>query len=196
MFKLFKRLALIYILIFLLLVVLVIHSFRPELVNVDRYTIILFAFLFVIAILPSLQSGKISYFFEFKRDLEKARESVNKLTKAADIGSEAISRAKEEADNEASQSNACLACGWLRQKIYNKLKSLAAQNSKNYKYSKPLDLLELLKKDKYIDSQTYKAIKDVLALCQPDKPYEQMDEDDLDKIMKIGLPLVGYLDNK
>lgn len=79
MFKLFQRLALIYIFIFLLLIVLVVHVFRPELVNVDRYTIILFGLLFIVSILPSLQSGKISYFFEFQRDLKQARESIRKL---------------------------------------------------------------------------------------------------------------------
>ncbi len=196
MFKLFKRLALIYILVFLLLIVLVAHSFRPELVNVDRYTIILFAFLFIVAILPSLQSGKISYFFEFKRDLDKARESVKDLKQAAEVGKEAIDKVKQEADENINASNACQACGWLRQKIYNSLKEInKRKNSSKSKARKPLTLLEDLNEANLLDKKMYQAAKDVLVLCDPDKPYDQMDEEDSDKITEVALPLIEYLEN-
>lgn len=195
MFKLFKKLALIYILIFLLLIVLVAHSFRPELVNVDRYTIILFAFLFIVAILPSLQSGKISYFFEFKRDLEKARESVKDLKEAADVGKEAIKKVKQEADDNINASNACQTCGWLRQKIYNSLKSInKTKNNSKSKARKPATLLEDLNEEGLLDKKMCKAAKDVLKLCGPDKPYDQMDEEDSLKIARVALPLIEYLE--
>jgi hypothetical protein len=195
MFKLFKRLALIYILIFLLLVVLIAHSFRPEVVNVDRYSIILFGFLFIVAILPSLQSGKISYFFEFKRDLDKARESVNDLKKAAEVGQEAIANVKKEADQNIISSNACQTCGWLRQKIYNSLKEINKKSPKKSKARKPLTLLEDLNNHEMLDPKMYQAAKDVLKLCDPDNPYDQMDEEDSLKITKVALPLIEYLES-
>jgi len=196
MFKLFKKLALIYILVFLLLIVLIAHSFQPELVNVDRYTIILFAFLFIVAILPSLQSGKISYFFEFKRDLEKARESVKNLKDVADVGKKEIEKIREEADQNINASNACQACGWLRQKIYNSLKEINKKdNDLKSKAGKPITLLEDLNEAKMLDKKMYQAARDVLVLCDPDKPYDQMDEEDSDKITQVALPLIEYLEN-
>ncbi len=198
MFKLFKRLALVYILIFLLLIVLVVHIFRPEMVNVDRYTIILFAFLFVLSILPSLQSGKISYFFEFKRDLEKAKESVEKLRDEVKVNDKASKEIEKRVDDNIGAGNACLASGWLRQQIYSKLidinKSLS--KSKRSKAKKPITLLEDLKEKGKINKESYQAVKDVLNLCNPDKPFDQMDEDDARGIIDASTPLLEYLEEQ
>ena len=198
MFKLFQRLALIYILIFLLLIVLVIHTFRPELVNVDRYTIILFGFLFVVSILPSLQSGKISYFFEFKRDLEKAKESVNQLKEAVELGDEAKTKIKAEAKKSIAGGNAALACGWLRQKIYFSLDGINSSLEKKdqIKTEDPKELLDHLNNKKKFDKKMYQAAKDVLNLCDSSKPFGEMDEQDTEQITKISLPLLQYLEDQ
>lgn len=196
MFKLFKRLALIYILIFLLLVVLVSHTFYPATVNVDRYTIILFAFLFIVSILPSLQSGKISYFFEFQRDLKQAKESVEKLKETEAASKETLKKVKAEAVKKVGGANACFTCGWLRQKIYS---SLMAVNDKldsamQAKTKDPVVLLEHLNEKKKLDKKMYQAAKDVLRLCDDSKPFEEMDNKDTEQITKISLPLLQYLE--
>ena len=198
MFKLFQRLTLIYIFIFLLLVVLIVHSFRPELVNVDRYTIILFVFLFIVSILPSLQSGKISYFFEFKRDLEKAKESVNQLKKAVKLDSETVEKVKSEAQENIAGANACLACGWLRQKIYINLAKInqTLEEKDQLKTTDPKKLLEHLSKKKKFEPKMLQAAKDVLRLCDPSKPFEEMDDNDAQQITKISLPLLQYLEEQ
>jgi hypothetical protein len=198
MFKLFQRLTLIYIFIFLLLVVLTIHTFRPELVNVDRYTIILFVFLFIVSILPSLQSGKISYFFEFKRDLEKAKESVSQLKKAIKLGDEAAARVTGEARENIVGANACLACGWLRQKINTSLIKMnqVLEDKNRSKATDPDKLLDHLNRKKRLEPKMYQAAKDVLRLCDPDKPFEEMNADDAQQITNISLPLLQYLEDQ
>jgi len=198
MFKLFQRLALIYILIFLLLIVLVAHTFRPDIVNVDRYTIILFGFLFIVSILPSLQSGKISYFFEFKRDLEKAKESVKRLKNEIEVPDRARNKVRTEVRENIAGANACLACGWLRQKIFSSLDRMNRLLNKKdrLKTNDPLKLLEHLNHRKKFDKKMYRAAKDVLKLCHPDKPFEEMDDQDAEQITKISLPLLQYLEGQ
>jgi len=196
MFKLFQRLSLIYILIFLLLVVLIAHIFRPDIVNVDRYTIILFAILFIISILPSLQSGKISYFFEFKRDLEKAKKSVEKLKETAEVSKEAVAKVAAKAKAKTAGSNAAFTCGYLRHQIFSGLNKINLQldKAKQLNTKDPDKLLEHLNKQGKLDKKMYQAAKDVLNLCHPDKPFEEMDDKDTEEITKTSLPLLQYLE--
>lgn len=196
MFKLFQRLALIYIFIFLLLIVLVVHVFRPELVNVDRYTIILFGLLFIVSILPSLQSGKISYFFEFQRDLKQARESIRKLKEQTAVDRKSLKKIKQEAEQTVAGANACFTCGWLRQKIYFALSAINDRLPPEER-QKTKDLAKLLKHlniKKKLDQKMYQAAKDVLRLCDSTKPFEEMDDEDTRAITKIALPLLQYLE--
>lgn len=76
-----KKLTLLHLYTIILLIVLFFHAFLPDAVNVDRYTITILVLLFFVSILPTLASGKVSYLFEFKRDLKRA---VKKLKEKAE----------------------------------------------------------------------------------------------------------------
>lgn len=50
-----------------------IYSFFPELINVDKYTFYFISVLILLLVLPTISSGKLTYFFEFKRPIRSAK---------------------------------------------------------------------------------------------------------------------------
>lgn len=49
--------------------IFLLHTFFPELVNVDRNTFYFLGFLLFLLLLPTLKSGKLTYILEFQRKL-------------------------------------------------------------------------------------------------------------------------------
>ncbi|MBU1110257.1 hypothetical protein KKB83_01420, partial [Patescibacteria group bacterium] len=62
------------------LVYLLGYTFFPNRIHVDKYTLSLLAMLFLLAILPTLSSGSISYLFSFKRSLKLAENAMKRIT--------------------------------------------------------------------------------------------------------------------
>jgi len=67
-----KKLTMLYLYTNIVLIILSFHTFLPDAVSVDRYAITIWVILFFISILPTLVSSRVSYLFEFKRDLKRA----------------------------------------------------------------------------------------------------------------------------
>jgi len=67
---------------FFVLAFLLIHSFYPKIINIDKYTIMLLAILFLIALMPSVYSAKLPYLFEIKRKIEEVSKERKRRHKA------------------------------------------------------------------------------------------------------------------
>lgn len=57
---------------FIILLILVLYVFFPKIVTVDKFTLSLLGMLILIAILPTVNSAKLPYLLEVKRELKKA----------------------------------------------------------------------------------------------------------------------------
>jgi len=62
-------------------VLLLVYTFSPDIVHVDKYTFYFLGFLLFLLLLPTLKSGKFTYLFEFKRNVGGLKGLVKKLTK-------------------------------------------------------------------------------------------------------------------
>jgi len=64
------------------LVFLVVHSFYPKMINIDKYTMMMLGVLVIISVMPYLSSAKLPYLFEIKKKpQEEMIEVVSKKKK-------------------------------------------------------------------------------------------------------------------
>ncbi len=118
MISFLKKIRFIYFYTLLILAILILNLFYPDTINLDKYSLFLIVLLFFISILPSLQSGKISYLFEFKRSLKKAKDSVEKMK----IKDEKKAEAQKEELKKQTKGDVCLTVGIIRKKNYPKIR--------------------------------------------------------------------------
>lgn len=69
----------------IILIVLFFYLFFPELVTVDRFTLTLLAMLILISIMPTVNSAKLPYLLEVKRELKKMDGDATQLDKKTNI---------------------------------------------------------------------------------------------------------------
>lgn len=178
----------------LVVIILIASLVFPKQIELTRNHIFLIVILFFIAIFPTLESGKISYLFEFKRNLEKAKKAVTKMSNNIKIKNDVQEkRAHEDIDVSIDGQDPCSATSGVRSTITQEMSRILKRHKPESRLEKPLIVLEDLRKEKVIDNNTAEAIREVLNLCQPNASHAVLSEDDIAEIKKTVKPVVARL---
>ncbi|HIE12756.1 MAG TPA: hypothetical protein EYP63_04930, partial [Desulfotomaculum sp.] len=92
------------------------------------------AFLLLLAILPTLTSGSISYLFSFKRSLKAAKKAVKKVTGKS---------GKESAGGHPDERGAYFTTAQIKEQLRWKLAKLQTQKLRREERIQPSDALRL-----------------------------------------------------
>ncbi|MFW6143787.1 MAG: hypothetical protein ACOC4Z_02650 [Patescibacteria group bacterium] len=182
---------------FLVVVLLLLYTFFPQLVHVDRYTAWFLALLFLLVILPSLESGKISYLFSFKRDLEKAREKVQEMMRKDGVeNGEVKTKVQEKIKHSTDKTNPCLTTGKIRQQIKKRLYEMQErwleEDEKKHDVSAE-KVAGNLRARGYLSRSLYDAVKRILTICTPVRYVSELNPDDVQDILETSLPVLERL---
>lgn len=182
---------------FLVLLILFLHTFFPDLVNVDRYTAWFLALLFIMVILPSLEKASIAYFFSFERDLERARAAVKRLNqKDGAKDGEVKRKVREKMKNSTDETNPCLTTGKIRQQVKKRLYEIQERwlEEKEKLHDKPAEeVAEFLHEKGYLSRELYKAVNRILTICRPAEYYNALKPSDVKEIVETSLPVLDRL---
>ncbi|OQX51103.1 hypothetical protein B5M47_01900 [candidate division CPR3 bacterium 4484_211] len=175
-----------FVLAVLVLIYLLGYTFFPNYVHVDKYTLALIALLFLLAILPTLSSGSISYLFSFKRSLRAAQEAVEKVT------------GKKESAGDASwdKRGAYFTTARLKEQLRWQLAKLQIKKLKKEERIEPSDALRLavhLKYQKVIAEPVYEAIERVVHLCDIVDYDSKLTPEEIQRLVNLSVPLIESL---
>ncbi len=181
----------------LVLLILILHTFFPNLVNVDRHSAWFLAILFIMLILPSIKKGNIAYFFSFERDLERARQAVRNLRQKDGVENENVkNQVQEKIKNSTDDTNPCLTTGKIRQQIKKRLYETQERWLKDEEkiHDQPAeDVAKLLHKKGYLSQELFKAVHEILTICKPLDYYPVLKREDVQEIINTSLPVLDKL---
>lgn len=185
--------------VFTLLVsgLLLLHTFYPGLIHVDRYTAWFSVLLFMMVILPSLKKGGISYLFSFERDLKRARESVGMLVEndgAKD--SEVKKKVRKKMSQATDINNACLTTGKIRDQIKKRLyesQRLWLKKADQVRGLSSEDLAAHLREKGVLSRELYEAVNRILTICTSVDYMASLKPKDVAEILETSLPILERL---
>ena len=181
----------------LVLVLLVLYTFFPSLVYVDKYTAWFLALLFMMVILPSLRKGSIAYLFSFERDLKRARESVSQLNEKDGAKNGEIKKKVQKKMAQATDvNNTCLTTGKIRDQIKKRLYEIQKRwlvDKKRVKGLTDEELAKHLHGHGVLSEELYKAVQEILTICTPVDYLAQLKPEDVGKILQTSLPVLERL---
>jgi len=182
---------------FLVICMLVLNTFFPDAVNVDKYTAWFLALLFIMVILPSLKKASIAYFFSFERDLKRARNSVEKLQKVdGTTNGEVKKKVKKKMSNATDVSNAYLTTGKIKDQIKKRLFEIQRRWVDKDKRVKGVEsgvLAKHLHEQGIISGELYEAITEILSLSTPEDYITELTPEDVGQILEASLPVLERL---
>ena len=182
---------------FLVLVLLLLYTFFPGLVNVDKYTAWFLALLFMMIILPSLRKGSIAYLFSFERDLKRAKESVEKLNEKDGVkDSEVKKKVQEKMKKSTDKTNPSLTSGKIRQQIKKRLYEIQERWVKDEEKLHDVEsepLAKYLRAKGYLTKELYEAIREILTVCTPVSYTSELKPKDVEAILETSLPVLERL---
>ncbi|MBU0708590.1 hypothetical protein KJ596_02440 [Patescibacteria group bacterium] len=169
------------------LVYLLGYTFFPDQIRVDKYTLSLLAFLFLLAILPTISSGSISYLFSFKRSLRAAKDAVKKITGKDSSDSTEITDDKRGPFFTTAQ---------IKEKLRWELAKLQTDKLPKDEQIQPSDALRLavhLNYKKIIAEPVFEAIQKVINLCDIVDYDSKLTPNEIQQLINISLPLLESL---
>ncbi len=193
MINFLKKIRFLYFYTLLILGILILNLFYPKTINLDKNSLFLIVLLFFISILPSLQSGKISYLFEFKRSLKKAKESVEEMKRKNGAGDKRKIEEEKEEFEKQTKGDVCLTVGVIRKRIAHRLKEIQKKKMPNSKEKDPINIAEELKDNKIITPELYRAIIELLFLCKPKGSLAELNKNDTKDLIDTSLPVLEKL---
>lgn len=181
----------------LVFVLLILYTFFPYLVHIDRYSAWFLALLFMMVILPSLRKGSIAYFFSFERDLKRAQESVKKLNEVDGARDGEVKKKVEKKMSDGTDvNNACLTTGKIRDQIKKRLFEIQRRWVKKDKQVKGVEsgvLAKHLLEQGVISAELHEAINQILTICTPLDYISQLSPEDVSNILETSLPVLERL---
>ncbi len=195
--RIFRKITPALLYTFLVLGILILHTFFSDTVNVDRHSAWFLAILFIMLILPSIKKGNIAYFFSFERDLERAREAVKRLSQKDGAEDENVkNQVQEKIKNSTDETNPCLTSGKIRQQIKKRLYEIQERWLKDEEkiHDQPAeDVAELLHEKSYLSQELFKAVHEILTICKPLDYYSVLKREDVQEIINTSLPVLDKL---
>lgn len=195
--EIFAKIKLAHLFTFLVLVLLLLYTFFPGLVNIDKYTAWFLAFLFMMIILPSLRKGSIAYLFSFERDLKRAKESVEKLNEKDGVkDSEVKKKVQEKMKKSTDKTNPSLTTGKIHQQIKKRLYEIQERWVKDEEKLHDVEsepLAKYLRAKGYLSKELYEAVREILAICTPVNYTSELKPKDVEAILETSLPVLERL---
>ena len=192
-----RKISLAHIFTLLVLGLLFLHTFFPNLVYVDRYTAWFLALLFMMIILPSLQRGSIAYLFSFERNLKRAKESVEKLNEKDGAKDHKVKKkVREKMEKSTDRTNPCLTTGKIRQQIKKRLYEIQERWLKDEEKLHNVEsekLAEHLHRKGYLSKELYEAIREILTICTPVSYIAELKPQDVEAVLETSLPVLERL---
>ena len=192
-----RKFSLAHVFTLLVLVLLVLYTFFPGLIHVDKYTAWFLALLFMMVILPSMRKGSIAYLFSFERDLKRARESVAKLNeKDGAKNGEVKKKVQKKMAQATDVTNTCLTTGKIRDQVKKRLYEIQKRwlaEKKRVKGLSDEELAEHLQKHGVLSQELHKAVQEILVICTPVDYLAQLKPEDVGKILETSLPVLERL---
>lgn len=179
--------------VLLILILLVLHAFAPSAVIIDRFTVILLSFLFLVILLPTLESGRLLYFFEFRRRLQRAEEHAETRKRKGANG--LLQRGVEaRLRREVEGTNACLVTGKISGEIARALRVLNNRLPPRRRNTArdARTLATHLEREGVIARAMAEAIGDTLGVCNP-AVVGRLNDQDLARIINIAVPVLQNL---